>query len=180
MKQLFIFTFYIYTDYNIRFAKISLFILFVSFFFAFTALFFNDNIMRQIYIYKGNTDAAVHIPNIIFSSLFCLIMNFIVRYVSLSERDITKINYESDFENKIKFKKILKMQLIILFAISGTLITLCWYMLLLSLLYSRILKSIILLMFFFLYFLLYLSLCNKFNSSCFQTPRIKEKISLNA
>jgi len=59
-------------------------------------------------------------------------MNFIVRYVSLSERDISKINYESNFENNKKklcdkTKKILKMKLIILFAISGTLITLCWY-----------------------------------------------------
>ena len=130
MKQLFIFTFYTYTDYNLRIAKIALFILFVSFYFAFTALFFNDNIMRQIYIYRGNTDAAVHIPNIILSSLCCLIMNFIVRFVSLSERDISKINNERNPEEKKKLsdatKKILKIKLIILFAISGALIALCW------------------------------------------------------
>ena len=51
---------------------------------AFTALFFNDEIMRKLYIYKGNTNAAVHIPNIILSSLCCLIMNFIVRFISLN------------------------------------------------------------------------------------------------
>ena len=131
MKQLFIFTFYTYTDYNLRIAKIALFILFVSFYFAFTALFFNDNIMRQIYIYKGNTDAAVHVPNIILSSLCCLIMNFIVRFVSLSERDISKINCERSAEEKKKLcdrtKKILKIKLIVLFAISAVLIGLCWY-----------------------------------------------------
>ena len=131
LKQLFIFTFYTSTDYNLRIVKIALFILFFSFYFAFTALFFNDNIMREIYIYKGNTNAAVHIPNIIISSLCCLIMNFIVRFISLSERDIAKINCEMNEEEKKKLckktKKLLKIKLIILFAISAALICLCWY-----------------------------------------------------
>ena len=131
MKQLFIFTFYTYKDYNLRSAKITLFILFVSFYFAFTALFFNDNIMRQIYIYKGNTNAAVHIPNIFLSSLSCIIMNFIVRFVSLSERDISKINYTKGGEERKdlckKIKKIYKIKIYILFAVSGILIFLCWY-----------------------------------------------------
>ena len=131
MKQLFIFTFYTSTDYNLRIAKIALFILFVAFYFAFTALFFNDNIMREIYIYRGNTSAAVHVPNIILSSLCCLIMNFIVRFVSLSERDISKINCERDVQNKRKLcdktKKILKIKLFILFTVSALLLGLCWY-----------------------------------------------------
>ena len=131
MKQLIIFTFYTYTDYNLSVVKIALFILFVSFYFVFTALFFNDNIMRQIYIYKGNTDAAVHIPNIILSSLCCLIMNFIVRFISLNERDISKINWESNQENKNKLakksKKLFKIKLIIFFALAGALIAFCWY-----------------------------------------------------
>ena len=131
LKQLFIFTFYTYKDHNLRIAKIVLFILFISFYFAFTALFFNDNIMRQIYIYKGNTNAAIHIPNIILSSLCCLIMNFIVRFVSLSDRDINKIKCEKNLENRKALckqaKKALKIKLYILFAVSAILIILCWY-----------------------------------------------------
>jgi hypothetical protein len=131
MKQLFIFTFYTYTDYNLRIAKIALFILFISFYFAFTALFFNDSIMREIYKYKGNTNAAVHIPNIILSSLFCIIMNFIVRFISLSERDISKINNIKvlDERKKLsrKIEKIYKIKLYVLFALSSILIALCWY-----------------------------------------------------
>ena len=131
MKQLCIFTFYTSTDYNLRIVKIALFILFLSFYFAFTALFFNDKIMRQIYIYKGNTDAAVHVPNIILSSLCCIIMNFIVRFVSLSERDISKINSERNADNKKKLcektQKLLKIKLLILFIISAILIGICWY-----------------------------------------------------
>ena len=131
LKQLFIFTFYTSTDYNLRIVKIALFILFLSFYFAFTALFFNDSIMREIYIYKGNTNAAIHIPNIILSSICCLIMNFIVRFISLSERDIANINCQiNEGERKKlcdKTKKLLKIKLIILFAISAVLIGLCWY-----------------------------------------------------
>ena len=131
LKQLCIFTFYTSNDNNLRFAKISLFILFISFYFAFTALFFNDSIMRAIYIYKGNTDAAVHVPNIILSSLSCIIMSFIVRFVSLSERDISKIKYENNHETRRalieKTKRIMKIKLAILFVVSGLLIALCWY-----------------------------------------------------
>ena len=130
-KQLFIFTFYTSDDHNLRVVKIALFILFISFYFAFTALFFNDNIMREIYSYKGNTNAAVHVPNIILSSFCCIIMNFIIRFVSLSERDISKITQQKNPENREslaeKTKRTLKIKLIILFAISGLLIALCWY-----------------------------------------------------
>ena len=130
MKQLCIFTFYTSEDYILRSTKIVLFILFISFYLAFTALFFNDNIMRAIYIYKGNTDAAVHIPNIILSSLCCLIMSLIVRFVSLNERDITKI-IQSPRDERVqltkKLSKISKIKLFVLYAVSGFLICLCWY-----------------------------------------------------
>ena len=58
-------------------------------------------------------------------------MNFIVRFVSLSERDISKINCSRTQEEKKqlcdKTKKLLKIKLIILFSISAVLIALCWY-----------------------------------------------------
>ena len=130
-KQLCIFTFYTNTDHNLRCVKVALFILFLSFYLAFTALFFNDSIMRAIYTYKGNTDAAVHIPNIILSSLCTLIMSFIVRFVSLSERDIMSIKRIKEQDDRIskaeKTKLNLKIKIIVLFVISGLLIGLCWY-----------------------------------------------------
>ena len=131
LKQLCIFTFYTNTDHNLRYVKIALFTLFLSFYFAFTALFFNDSIMRSIYTYKGNTDAAIHVTNIILSSLCTLIMSFIVRFVSLSERDIMSIKRQKDKDDIMsvaeKTKIRLKIKIIILFIISGLLIGLCWY-----------------------------------------------------
>ena len=130
-KQLLIFTFYTYTDHNLRIIKIALFLLFISFYLSFTALFFNDDIMRAIYEYKGNTDAAIHITNILLSSFCCLIMNLLIRFITLSERDISKAQEINNPENRIaqfeKIKRILKKKLIALFIISGILMIICWY-----------------------------------------------------
>ena len=131
MKQICIFTFYTSEDYILRSTKIALFILFVAFYFAFTALFFNDSIMRSIYVYKGNTNAAVHIPNIILSSLCSIIMNLIVRFVCLNERDINKVIQESNPEKRKslseKARRMSKLILLIFFGVAAILIGICWY-----------------------------------------------------
>ena len=114
-----------------RIVKEALFILFVTFFFAFTALFFNDKIMREIYIYKGNTDAAIYVTNIILSSFCCLIMNLIIRFVSINERDVYNILKEKNTEERLvlaeKTKRCQKIKIAILFTISLLLIGLFWY-----------------------------------------------------
>jgi len=131
MKQICIFTFYTSEDFILRSTKIALFILFVAFYFAFTALFFNDSIMRSIYVYKGNTSAAVHIPNIILSSLCSIIMDLIVRFVCLNERDINKVLQESNPEERKslseKARRLSKLLLFIFFGVAAILIGICWY-----------------------------------------------------
>ena len=58
-------------------------------------------------------------------------MNFILRFVSLSERDIMSIKRQTEKYKRItiaeKTKIRLKIKIIILFVISGLLILLCWY-----------------------------------------------------
>ena len=130
-KQIILFTFFTKTKGILRSTKVALFILFIAFYMAFTALFFNDSIMRALYIYKGNANAAVHIPNIILSSICSFIAGLIVRYVCLNERDISKVlmeNHPKDREEMAnKVKKSSKIKLLILYAVSGVLILLCWY-----------------------------------------------------
>ena len=130
-KQSIIFTFFTNSKGILRSTKITLFILFFAFYMAFTALFFNDSIMRKIYIYKGSTDAAVHVPNVILSSLCSFIASLIVRYVCLGERDIFKAIHEKSSEKKrglldnalVKAK----IKIYILYGLSAMLICLCWY-----------------------------------------------------
>ena len=130
-KQITIFTFFTKAKGILRSTKIALFILFIAFYMAFTALFFNDSIMRALYIYKGNANAAVHVPNIILSSICSFIAGLIVRYVCLNERDISKVlseTHPTDREAMAKkVKKSSNVKLIILYAVSGLLILLCWY-----------------------------------------------------
>ena len=130
-KQSIIFTFFTNSKGILRSTKITLFILFFAFYMAFTALFFNDSIMRKIYIYKGSTDAAVHVPNVILSSLCSFIASLIVRYICLGERDIFKAIHEKNSEKK---RALLdnalvkaKIKIYILYGLSAMLICLCWY-----------------------------------------------------
>ena len=115
----------------LRSSKIVLFISFVAFYMAFTALFFNDSIMRKLYIYKGNTDAAVHVPNIVLSSLCSFIASIIVRFVCLGERDIINIIHENDKTKREKLRENAiikaKIKLYILYGISAIIVGLCWY-----------------------------------------------------
>ena len=130
-KQLIIFTFFTSSRGILRSTKIALFILFIAFYMAFTALFFNDSIMRAIYIYKGNTNAAVHVPNIILSSLCSFIATLIVRFLCLNEREVFNIAREKDDEKRKDAKQLAerkaKIKLYIFFAIAGLILLLCWY-----------------------------------------------------
>ena len=127
-KQISIYTFY--NPDNIKILKISLYLLFISFYMAFTALFFNDDIIRSIYIYKGNTDAAVHVTNIVLSSICSIIMSFIVRFVVLSERDFHKIISLKGQERNEKVSAtihMLKIKAIVFYILSFIIIGVCWY-----------------------------------------------------
>ena len=130
-KQSILFTFVASKDNILRSTKIALFILFFAFYMAFTALFFNDEIMRKLYIYKGNTNAAVHVSNIVLSSLCSFIASIIVRFVCLNERDIQKVLSAKYLQERKKLaersRKIASIKLYILYGLSGLLIMLCWY-----------------------------------------------------
>ena len=130
-KQHIIFTFYTKTDGILRSTKIALFILFFAFYMAFTALFFNDNIMRALYSYKGNTNAAVHVPNIVLSSLCSFIASLIVRFICLGERDISKILNSNNIDDRRslaeKARRKATIKVYILYIVSFLLLLVCWY-----------------------------------------------------
>ena len=129
-KQIILFTF-ITKDRNLRILKVSLFACFIAFYLAFTALFFNDNIIRAIYTYKGNTDAAVHVTNVVLSSICSIIMAFIIRLVTLNDRDINKILSETETEKRedqiALTKNSLNIRATIFYAFSIIAVGICWY-----------------------------------------------------
>ena len=88
MKHIIIFTFFNNTDYNSKIIKICLFLFSFSLYYTVNALFFTDSTIHKIYKNKDLSNFIYQIPSIIYSMLISLTINSIIRFFSLTERDI--------------------------------------------------------------------------------------------
>ena len=96
-------------DYNSPIIKSFLFFFLFSVHFTVNALFFNDNTMHKIYEDEGSFNFVYQIPQIIYSSLISLIINILIKYLSLSEKNILKIKEEKNKkEFNLEIKKLYK------------------------------------------------------------------------
>ena len=129
LKQILIFTFYTYNDYNLRIIKICLFLFNFSLYYTVNALFFNDSTMHKIYEDHGNFIFIYQIQQILYSSLICSIINILVTYLSLFEKNILSLkNYKTNIEEKIKLVlKCLKIKLTFFFILLFLFLILFWY-----------------------------------------------------
>ena len=90
-KQLLIFTFYTSTDYNSRYIKLCLFFFSFALYLTINTLFFANSAMHQIYQDKGSFSFLYNLPKIFYSTMISAVINIIITYLSLTEKDITKI-----------------------------------------------------------------------------------------
>ena len=125
-KQIIIFTFLNGNDFNLISAKICL--LFFSFVLYFTVntLFFNDKTMHKIYIDDGKYNIIYQIPIIIYSSLISSIINIIIKYLSLVDKDIIEFKKQK-CKIKDNIKKRLKIKFLLFFLFDFLLLILFWY-----------------------------------------------------
>ena len=108
-SQLIIFTFIIKTDFNLRSIKISLFLFSFIIYFTFNTLFFTDETMSHIYNKGGTFDFIYNLPKTIFSSLCCGVINFLLKFLSLSQNDIKILNnIKNEKERNFKLSKLMK------------------------------------------------------------------------
>ena len=130
-KQLIIFTFFIFNDYNLLSIKISLFILSFSLYLTINCFFFNDKSMHKIYENKGSFNIIHQIPQIFYSSIISTIINMLLKTLSLSEKSLLKIKQEKDVDISIKkaknVEKCIKIKFLIFFIISLLLMLFFWY-----------------------------------------------------
>ena len=98
-NYLVIFSFFPNKDYNSQIIKIFLFFFFFALNLIVNALFFNDNTMHKIYVDSGSFNLNYQIPQIIFSSLISGIISAIVKFLSLSEKQIISIKQLSSIKN---------------------------------------------------------------------------------
>ena len=128
-KHLLIFTFYTYDDYNSKIIKISLFFFSIALYFAVNALFFNDSTMHKIYEDQGKFNFIYQIPQILYSSIISSIINFIVKFLSLSEKQVIELkNEKKDIKEKaIKIKAYLVCKFVLFFQVVFLFLILFWY-----------------------------------------------------
>ena len=130
-KQLIIFTFFSSNDYNLLSLKISLFIVSFSLYLTINGFFFNDDTMHKIYKDSGSFNLIYQIPQILYSSIISMIINMILKWLSLSEKDILIIKQEKDINliiSKSKdTEKRIKNKFNIFFIISLLLMLFFWY-----------------------------------------------------
>ena len=97
-KQLIVFTFYTYSDYNSKIIKIFLFFIAFALFYIVNALFFNDSTMHQIYEDQGSFNFIYQIPQILYSTIISVVIKTILNILSLTEKDIIEIKNQKNLE----------------------------------------------------------------------------------
>ena len=125
-KQLILFTFIPTNDYNLRTLKFSLFVVSFSLYFAINGFFFTDDTMHKIN--TRNSSLIYRIPQILYSSIISVVINKILKYLSLSEITIINLKRAKKLKNEIvSVKKQLIFRISIFFIVSMMLMAFFWY-----------------------------------------------------
>ena len=131
-KQLFIFTFCSFNDYNSGIIK--KFMLFLSFALHYTAnaLFFTESTMHQIYEDEGKFNFEYQFPKIIFSAIIStFILRIMLQTLVLTDKDILEVKKRTTKDLAIKMKrkklKCMKIKFGIFFILNFILLGLFWY-----------------------------------------------------
>ena len=120
-------------DYNSHIIKIFLFFFFFSVDLTINALFFSDNTMHKIYIDEGSFNFIYQLPQIIYSFLISNVIKFLIKYLSLSEDNISEVKQIKKYKKnnlKLKFEKLhktLKIKFALFFIISFILLLVLGY-----------------------------------------------------
>ena len=128
-KHIFIFTFITRDDYNSFIIKFCLFCFGFALYLTVNVLFFNDSTMHKIYEDNGNFNFIYQIPQIIYSTIISSIINYIIRYFSLSEKNVLKIKTSKNYiiEDIPKVIKCLRIKFLFFFLLSFIFLFFFWF-----------------------------------------------------
>ena len=131
-KDLLLFSFYpLKNDYNSKIIKFYLFFYTFTINYTVNGFFFNESTIHQIKEDGGKFNFGYQIRQIIYSSFISSCLDMVVRFLSLSERNILEIKHEKQITNLDKKIKIILKRLsykfILFFIISFILLLFFWY-----------------------------------------------------
>ena len=118
-----------YYDYNITIIKIFLFFFSFGLYYTVNALFFTDSTMNRIY--EGQYGFIYQITNILYSNLISTFINMVIRSLSLSGKDVSKIRFYQNKENidlKVAtIRKCITIKFILFFIVSFFFLFIFWF-----------------------------------------------------
>jgi hypothetical protein len=118
-KHLVFFTFYTNTDYNSRIIKICLFLFSFALYYSINGLFFSDSSMHRIYADNGSYNILYQLPQIIYSTVISTIINTLIKWLSLTQKNILKLKNEEINDNieatSVSIIKCIKIKFIFFF-----------------------------------------------------------------
>ena len=131
-KQLFIFTFCSFNDYNSGIIKKFMFFLSFALHYTINALFFDESNLHQIYEDEGKFNMAYQTPKIILSAIIStVILRLILQFLVLTDKDILTVKNQPTQQMAINMKeqklKYMKIKFTIFFILNFILLGLFWY-----------------------------------------------------
>ena len=130
-KHILVFTFYNYNDYNSILLKTCIFLFSFSLYFTINTLFYTDSTMHKIYEDEGRDYLIYRLPRILYSTIISISFNYLIKYLSLSQKNLLQLKNAENVENlntKIKDTyRCLNIKFTLFFNISLLFLIFFWY-----------------------------------------------------
>jgi hypothetical protein len=130
-KHIFFFTFYPNNDYNSKIIKICLFFFSFALYYTVNCLFFDDDTVHDVNQNSGKFDFIYNLPHILYSTIISAFINAIIKFFSLTEKNILKLKNDNNVKSYNitvpKLIKCLKIKFVCFFLISFLLLIFFWY-----------------------------------------------------
>ena len=130
-RQLILFTFFSFNDYNFFFIKVLCFFLLLSLNLSYNIIFFFDKIINEIYDNKGKYSLKLQILNIFICSLIFSFSIILCRFIITAHRKYIKLKeyeiYEEAQKESYSIHKRLVIRYIIFIICDGILLVGIWY-----------------------------------------------------
>jgi len=130
-KHILLFAFVPSNDYNSTIIKICLFLFSFALYYSINGLFFTDSTIHEIYKEEGNYNFIYQLPQILYSTIISTIINIIIRFFSLTQKDVLKVKKQKINEDyqikKMRLYKYLRIKFLYFFKISLAFLILFWY-----------------------------------------------------
>ena len=131
-KQLFLFTFCSFNDYNSKIIKRFIFFLSFAIHYTISALFFTDSNMHQIFLDGGNYNISYQMPFILISAVAStVLLRIMLEALILTDRNILQVKYQltktQAEEVKKNVLKCINIKYFFFFIINFILLILFWF-----------------------------------------------------